>query len=475
MRPNGGMRELLIMTPFAVALGAIVAIFSGYGAAVILGVFAAVAVAPFLFSGGVTLFSKIRANVAKWRWYHYAWFLFSLSGLSFRARSLSDIAQGSVDSANVFRMGLVALVGFIVLGRAVTVVRGKDVLRFRFGLLALPGMFAVLGLVSTVWSVFPNWTAYKSAEYLVGVVLAAAIVPALQDEGDVKVFWDSTWLFWGLLLGSVWVTALIWPSEGFYTGVGVIGLQIRGVVPNVASNSVGELGAVLGIVSLNRLLAGAQPRRTYRLLMLLSVLSMVIAQSRSSITAFAVAVVVMLFVSGRVGALFTVVAGAAIAAVSSLSALLWETFRRGQSTSMFMSLSGRVTYWTRALAVIQEHPILGQGAYAAGRFGVLADLGVTNVSSLHGAWFEVAVGTGLSGVALLAAAIIAPFVTLVSAVRRHGERLLVGMPVEAVGLLSLEMTRSIFSSSAFIWHPPTKFLACVILAEWIRGRITEQA
>jgi hypothetical protein len=71
---------------------------------------------------------------------------------------------------------------------------------------------ALVCAVSTVWSVFPSWTLYKSLEYLVDITCLAAIVTLIRSAHGYKAFLDWSWTLCGLLVGSVWLGVLLWPS-----------------------------------------------------------------------------------------------------------------------------------------------------------------------------------------------------------------------------------------------------------------------
>src|SRR5207245_1826944 len=78
---------------------------------------------------------------------------------------------------------------------------------------------------------------------------------------------------------------------------------------------------------------------------------------------------------------------------------------RGQSTELVHSLSGRLDWWESAWSKILERPWLGYGAYAGGRFVVLAQFGDMETSSIHNSYVEAVLGSGILGVLPLLAAL----------------------------------------------------------------------
>lgn len=185
------------------------------------------------------------------KWWHYLWLLVFLSGLVFRIRDTHSIHQNPIDLWALYRMGIVGLVGFVLIVRLA--MRKTDWLSSFFqGSVGLLAGYAIIAVLSTLWSIYPMWTFYKSLEYLIDVALIAAIIISARSIQDFKVFFDWTWLLMGLLLASAWLGILIWPDIALRKGVGILGIQLAGVIPALETNGVGELGAILGIVAFNR-------------------------------------------------------------------------------------------------------------------------------------------------------------------------------------------------------------------------------
>src|SRR4029077_9164065 len=125
--------------------------------------------------------------------------------------------------------------------------------------------------------------------------------------------------------------------------------------------------------------------------------------------------------------------------------------------------------WGLAWQKFLEHPLLGYGAYAGGRFAVLAGNKV-DVSTLHSDFAELMVGTGLLGVILAVIVLLGTWWALFGAFRNSSletsERQLV---IEAIGVFGVISTRSVFTSNLFS-HPPLMFLAILGYAEFLRRR-----
>jgi O-antigen ligase len=69
------------------------------------------------------------------------------------------------------------------------------------------------------------------------------------------------------------------------------------------------------------------------------------------------------------------------------------------------TLNSRTEYWSAAAVRIRERPVIGYGLNVESRRILTEDLGLPETSTLHSTWVEATVGTGLVGVAFLAASL----------------------------------------------------------------------
>ena len=151
-------------------------------------------------------------------------------------------------------------------------------------------LFPLAALVSTAWSVYPAWTAYKSLELLVDIAVLAATIAAIRNMSELKSLFDWNWFMLALLQVSVWAGLLLSPESALLRLKGAVRVQLTGVVPNISANGVGHIGALLSVVALARMLDRNSSRgRTmvYGLVFAASFLTLFYAQTRSALIAFA--------------------------------------------------------------------------------------------------------------------------------------------------------------------------------------------
>lgn len=480
MRAHGHVRYsvplLLGLSATAVVLGAGISMLSENS------VFRALAVAPATIltvvlaaSAAPAALAKSRHLAAGLRWWHGLWLLVFVSGFTFRGRDIDAIHEAPVDFWAGWRIGLMGLVAVVLLSRLASRTSdwGAALLR---GLPAGVVLYALTSLISTLWSVYPMWTLYRSVEYLVDLALLVAVVGAVHNVGEIKSLFDWTWLLSGLLLLTVWLGVVLRPEAAVMTGVGLIGIQIQGVLPSIAANGVGDLAATLLIVAATRLLFRSHHRSFYWLVCLAALPTLVLAQSRSPATGALLGVLAVLVLARRFGLLALVgFAGAALIALPTAEAVVQQAFLRGQNPQLFHSLTGRVDYWAFAWPILREHPLLGLGGYAAGRFAVLGPFGDPGTSTVHNAWLEILLGVGLIGFLPFLAAFLGIWRNLLRPLGT-GTTQSIGteLRIETVGIFVLLCFRSIFTVE-FTWHSPPllSFLLVLGYAELLRRARSE--
>jgi O-antigen ligase len=426
-------------------------------------------VLPASLGQAVTRFRDLRKRLT---WLHVLWLFVFLSGFQFRLRDVQDIANTAVDSGALYRIALMAIT-VVGLG-AFLVLKQFPRLRLSFrGLVGLLATYAMVSVTSALWSVYPAWTLYKSFEYLIDVVLLAAILAAARSTRAYKTLLDWTWTLTGLLLACVWLGVLAWPGEALQPSRGLISFQLNGVMPQVSANGVGEMAAVMAIVALSRLLLrrlGNSGRAFYSVLLVLALATMVVAQTRSAIIGFFLGFVLLLYFSKRLGTISLLIAVVIlVASLVDVGGLAEEYLRRGQNDELVTNLTGRTIWWEATWDVFVKNMWLGAGAFTS-RFTVLAKLRDLDVPNVHNTFLETLVGVGIVGLLPVLAALLGAWKILLGAVRQEWCRSLDRqLAVEALAVLAIITCRSFFTAS-LVMHPDLESLAVLGCAELLRQR-----
>jgi O-antigen ligase len=409
------------------------------------------------------------------RWLYVAWSLALGSGLVYTLTRQIRLSASDVGTDNFIQLIFLAL----CLGTMLLVGSQNG---FAFvnaqttGILAIFSAFALWSIITTLWAISATLTLYKACAYFIMIGLFAFAVFLIRRSSiephnqllALKSLFDWNWFTVFLLLISVYVGILLWPDYALVYGVGTLGFQILGALPAISSNSVAELGAIMAIVALTRMVLRPSTTLFYFPLFGFSLVTMVLAQGRSGILAFLVAAVVVLAASRRFALLACL--GLPIAVLYSVYYdAVNAFFERGQTEATLESLNGRVLYWQATWDAIQERPIGGFGAFGGGRYITQTAFGSDEVvTTVHNAYVETVAGTGIVGLSILLLGVVAAWFWLFK-LRSFVTRDPVGrlLWIESIGVLSILTVRSMFSVG-LIWTPILNFGVVLVFISVVR-------
>ncbi len=415
------------------------------------------------------------------KWYHWLWAIIFISGLVFRKRTAAEGIEAPVDNAAMFRIALVGGVGATLLCQMF--LRKVEWLRSVFtGIVGLLIWFDLMALLSTIWSVYWEWTFYKAVEYGVDVCMLGVVLYMVRRTKDYKLFMDWTWVLYGVMLLNIWF-GCVWDSSdalmkgGQYgiAGIGGLGVWLQGVFPDVSSNQLAEYAACVSVVGLCRLLPMNRKRKNvawYWFVFLFGFVTMIFGQTRSAVGGFCIAVFLIYLLSSRVGQGATIVLSSCfMIIVTGFYEYLWDYLKRGQSDNQLESFSSRLEWWEVALEKFAMYPFTGLGMWAAARFGVLAKIGYTQTATIHSDWVEIIVGTGAWGlIPVLILMTMAWWILVKCTISRKldmGDRQLA---YEGMAVLAVVSSRMFFMTDLSL-HPPLHFFAALGAAEFLRRKL----
>lgn len=432
-----------------------------------------VLVPPLMFLGPAALSqatSALADLLRQLRWWHYGWLLLFLSDLVFRARGAELIERTPVDAWALYRIILVGITALLLVIRVWITRTSWTSLLFR-GITGWLVAYALLSLLSTSWSVFPTWTAYKSCEYLVDITFLAAVLASISSWSQFKSMVDWTIVLNTLLISLAWLEALIWPTAALIPSNGLIPVQLECIYPAVAANGIGEVGAILAVFSLGRLVSpSAEPCKfsLYVLGFLLGFATILFSQTRSAVLGFILGVGIVVLISQRRKAVFLLLLGIlALSSLNGVQTLFKGYMRRGQSDDNVSTLSGRLNWWEFGFHEFLKRPLTGYGAYTA-RFQILAKIGESDTSSMHNSYIEILLGTSIWGLIPVLVALLWTWTVLVKfLVRSHTRGLDRCLAIDCIGILSVVTVRSFFTTH-LIWHPSLVFLLAVGCSQLMR-------
>ena len=259
--------------------------------------------------------------------------------------------------------------------------------------------FAILYLVSTLWSTEHKGTLGKSVEiFLAGVVFweVSRTRNALQRVEALR----QIILLTISLVAFVTVTgyflhihAFIQPRPGIFT-------RTTAQAPFLSGNGLGYVSSALFLVvfaewQAKRLDCGPALRQ-----MTFAMFMFAFAASRTS---FAILVLGVIFVVARKSSsLGSFLAAATFALGLTFQDNIMVALQGKEATSDFTTLSGRTVMWTAAIRQWQKHPLLGAGGGVGGKETLkhIGNFSLQTASSLHNGFMELLTGLGAVGFAL---------------------------------------------------------------------------
>ncbi len=321
-------------------------------------------------------------------------------------RTAEELTQNPFDIFSVFSLactGLAIALGLLALSQP----HSRATERLTTRSVRLYAGYAFVVLLGLVVSVNPLLTGYRASEMLATLIVVAG---ALRTSGQAALRRIETIVFWYavLMMASAWIGAVAF--GGLIPVNSPIPVRLQGMVPHISSNTLGYLSVVVALWSTARLLRPNRPvdprPMVSGLLVAFSLVTLIAAQYRTGYAMLAAGIAILLLVAGRKALASMAVVGMLVITFTG-PGLFQEAqpyILRGEDSERASRLSGRVTYWSAALPVWQQSPIIGGGLQTASRLVVLDDLDTAKGSAqnLHSTWVEALVGTGLLGVTLLA-------------------------------------------------------------------------
>src|SRR5271166_3398500 len=150
-------------------------------------------------------FPQVKANyrylIPKLNRWHWIWYGIYISALVWEVRTAASYRESPLSAWSILRLGPEFAIGMYFL-----YLLGTGRLKWVSSLFkGIPGVLAAYCLFSaltSIWSVFPPWTLFKSIEYMLDVAVMAAILCVVNTTEDYKTILDWTW--------TIYAVELVW-------------------------------------------------------------------------------------------------------------------------------------------------------------------------------------------------------------------------------------------------------------------------
>lgn len=315
-----------------------------------------------------------------------------------RIRSNIQLVENPIDKAAIPRLALVLIPAIIAL--SVLMSSKRAIWHLSHGLICAMALYGVIAIFSALYSSYPGYSLWKAFELLVDIFIIAILLSYRDTFENMRKLYNLTLFLLSLLLLSIWLGAIFAPSLAFRPSKGLFSFILVGAFPIMSANAVGTIGAIIGTISLSRLIniEKFSEKLLYFTLLLISIITIILAQSRAALIAFPIGMAIILFCNKKIRFFIFIIALITIFALNTTILNFMETyFLRGQSKHMFMSLSGRTSFWQHTWEKFKESPVFGYGFAAGARYDVLGELGHETTVGLHGGIFDILANLGILG------------------------------------------------------------------------------
>jgi O-antigen ligase len=256
--------------------------------------------------------------------------------------------------------------------------------------------FALLYLVSTLWSEQPIQTIGKSAELVLAGLVFFSISSSPNSLQRVEALRQITLLTISTF-GSLTVIGFVLRLSAFVQHRPGLFSSTTAQAPFLSGNGLGYVASALFLVVLAEwqahTITGSDAARQMAFALALFSVS-------ASRTSFGILLLTMLIVAFKKS---KILASLAIGSVVIAGTIFWSAIlarlQGHQSSSDFVTLSGRTVVWTAAVRLFEAHPFLGVGGGIGGKVVIshIANMYLEQMSSLHNGFLEVLTGLGLIG------------------------------------------------------------------------------
>jgi len=261
-------------------------------------------------------------------------------------------------------------------------------------------VYALIALISVIWSYVPIATLGKSVELVVGcLVIWAALSTTNADQKLIAILYA--------IMGSICIQLSI-VFVGYVLGIdgfreaGAWGLaeliEQRAVAPFISANGVGYLSALMIAFLLNIYLVRALSLRGLIGFGLLAFSTLLLSGSRTSLAMAAIVIILGTF-KNRKKLMYIFIPFLIFVLVLS-SQKIFDFLQGETADSNFTSLSGRTVLWESALNHFLEKPLIGEGFGVGSRvvfyFAPLDGFEET-ISTVHNGLMELLLGVGIVG------------------------------------------------------------------------------
>jgi hypothetical protein len=318
--------------------------------------------------------------------------------LAWTARNTVLLRQRSAELFSQIDLFATIQIAIVFVIAALLILSGRSLCAIKSGRLKPTfwlTIFYLLCLLSSLWSSYPIYTAYRAAEFIVLLTGTCAAFMGINNFRSAEKVFISVGLL--VLLMSIYVNIKL---------VGLSHLRLVGIL-GLHTNSYSATGAVLMVYAVGEWFnADKERKRWLRVCGISGFMSVLVGTSSASNVSATIGLMTIFLIQGRILAvIITVLLGMILTAlIISLNLHWFDLFGwlfPYKPLVKVLNLSGRIGVWEHTLDLFLMNPYIGQG-FAVNQF----DTGLVVRSLPHSSVFGVMMGTGMLGFSAVTAFVV---------------------------------------------------------------------
>lgn len=348
----------------------------------------------------IFLIKRFHNLIGELQFVHVMWILLLIGLLMFSGRTSQDIILNPVQNQKWLRIIPTLFAGCLT---SMYVLKESQFSILFRGPLLFYFFYCISSLVSVTYSSYLGYSAWKAVELMIGFIAIAAIISSHEKRINICTVNTINFTWNNILIITVILGAIIFPTSAFYKVYGDVLPQLHGVYPLINSNSLGLMSAIAILYLFSKIIDSKFERLPLLLSIVVFSIVFIFAQSRTSMIGLSLSLLGYLFLKKKIKLLISVALIAILLAIIS-SNILSDLFAsyvlrgRGIQSASIVTLSGRTEGWHVAVEKFSESPIWGYGIASGARYDVMGKVpGRENQGTLHNAFLDVLINNGIMG------------------------------------------------------------------------------
>ncbi len=352
---------------------------------------------PLYFKIGIFTLNQLVRVLRGIKTHHIAWLCLFAGLFMLKGRSTAALVNNPIQAQQWLRIVGALLGGILIFPFFLK--NFHNIRRVR-GPLFFFWLYAIIALISSSYSSFIGYSAWKATELIIGLCVVTSMVCSGNQTKDIATL-QSVTVSWNHFLLVLVVAGIFYaPHIALRKCYGAVLPLLTGVIPVINANSVGTMAALALVFCLVKATAKSPIPLPLIFYLFLFGGMLFLSNSRTSIIATFLAGSSILFVRKKLGwLLILVLLGVVVWNLAGKGDFFVDSyFLKGQDvkSESITTLSGRTHGWSAAISLFNKSPLFGYGYATGSKLQALPTSGAPQ-EEMHGAIFSILANNGLLG------------------------------------------------------------------------------